>query len=70
MPQLLQNIPIYFLFLIVTSSPLMNKMLQMKCFSHVELAYDVATRRNIPVNILFTSLTTDSTDPKLLSGWM
>ena len=29
----------------------------MKSFSHVELAYDVAMRRNIPVNILFTSLT-------------
>ena len=28
----------------------------MRSFSHVELANDVATRRNIPVNI-FTSLT-------------
>ena len=31
----------------------------MRSFSHVELAYDVAMRRNIPVNILFTSLTKD-----------
>ena len=29
----------------------------MRSFSHVELAYDVAMRRNIPVNIVFTSLT-------------
>ena len=29
----------------------------MRSFSHVQLAYDVAMRRNIPVNILFTSLT-------------
>ena len=29
----------------------------MRSFSHVELAYDVAMRRNIPVNILFTRLT-------------
>ena len=29
----------------------------MRSFSHVDLAYDVAMRRNIPVNILFTSLT-------------
>ena len=29
----------------------------MKSFLHVELAYDVAMRSNIPVNILFTSLT-------------
>ena len=29
----------------------------MRSFSHVELAYDVAMRRNIPINILFTSLT-------------
>ena len=29
----------------------------MRSFSHVELAYDVAMRCNIPVNILFTSLT-------------
>ena len=28
----------------------------MRSFSHVELAYDVAMRRNIPVNII-TSLT-------------
>ena len=29
----------------------------MRPFSHVELAYDVAMRRNIAVNFLFTSLT-------------
>ena len=29
----------------------------MRSFLHVELAYDVAMRRYIPVNILFTSLT-------------
>ena len=29
----------------------------MRSFSHVELAYDVAMRRNIPASILFTSLT-------------
>ena len=29
----------------------------MSSFSHVKLAYDVAMRHNIPVNILFTSLT-------------
>ena len=29
----------------------------MRSFSHVELEYDVAMRSNIPVNILFTSLT-------------
>ena len=29
----------------------------MRSFSHVELAYDVTMRRNISVNILFTSLT-------------
>ena len=29
----------------------------MRSFSFAELAYDVAMRRNIPVNILFTSLT-------------
>ena len=29
----------------------------MRFFSHVELAYDVAMRCNIPVNILFTSFT-------------
>ena len=29
----------------------------MRSFSHVELAYDVAMRRNIPVNIVFISLT-------------
>ena len=29
----------------------------MRSFSHVALAYDVAMRRNIPVNILFTSIT-------------
>ena len=29
----------------------------MRSFSNVELAYDVAMRRYIPVNILFTSLT-------------
>ena len=29
----------------------------MRSFSHVELTYDVATRRNIPVDVLFTSLT-------------
>ena len=29
----------------------------MKSFSHVELVYDVSMRRNIHVNILFTSLT-------------
>ena len=38
----------------------------MRSFLHVELAYDVAMRRYIPVNILFTSLT----DHKILSGWM
>ena len=34
-----------------------KKKLQMRSFLHVELAYDVAMRRYIPVNILFTSLT-------------
>ena len=34
-----------------------KKKLQMRSFSHVELAYDVAMRRDIPVNILFNSLT-------------
>ena len=29
----------------------------MRSFLHVELAYDVAIRRYIPVNILFTCLT-------------
>ena len=29
----------------------------MRSFSHVECPYDVAMRRNIPVSILFTSLT-------------
>ena len=33
-----------------------KKKLQMRSFSHVELAYDVAMRSNIPVDILFTSL--------------
>ena len=42
----------------------------MKSFSHVKLAYDVAMSRIIPVNILFTSLTTHNTDPKILSGWI
>ena len=42
----------------------------MKSFSHVELAYGVAMRRNIPVSILFTSQTTHNTDPEILSGWM
>ena len=46
-----------FLFLIVTSPSLIKKKLQMGSFSHVELAYDVAMRRYIPVNIIFTSLT-------------
>ena len=57
-----QNIHILFLIKI--------KKLPMKSFSHVELVYDVALRRNIPVNILFTSLTTHNIDPKILSGWM
>ena len=34
-----------------------KKKLHMRSFSNVELAYDVAMRRNIPVNIVFTSLT-------------
>ena len=34
-----------------------KKKLNMISFSHVKLAYDVAMRRNISVNILFTSLT-------------
>ena len=34
-----------------------KKKLHMRSFSHVELAYDVAVRRNIPVNILFPSFT-------------
>ena len=34
-----------------------KKKLHMRSFSHVELAYNVAMRRNIPVNIVFTSLT-------------
>ena len=44
----------------------------MRSLSHVELAYDVAMRRNIPVNILFTRLTktTHNTNHKILSGWM
>ena len=33
------------------------KKLQMRSFSNVKLAYDAAMRRNIPVNIFFTSLT-------------
>ena len=33
----------------------------MRSFLHVELAYDVAMRRYIPVNILFTSLTKNNT---------
>ena len=33
-----------------------KKKLQMRSFSHVELAYDVDMRRNIPVNILLISL--------------
>ena len=37
----------------------MKKKLQRRSFSRVELAYDIAMRRNIPVNILFTSLTKD-----------
>ena len=36
---------------------IIDKKLQMRSFSRVELAYDVAMRSNIPVNILFTSLT-------------
>ena len=32
----------------------------MRSLSHVELAYDFAMRRNIPVNILFTSLTKET----------
>ena len=31
----------------------------MRSFSHVELAYDVAMGRNIPVNIVLTSLTNE-----------
>ena len=41
-----------FLFLIID-----KKKLQIRSFSHVEFTYDVAMRRNIPVNVLFTSLT-------------
>ena len=33
----------------------------MRSFSHVEFEYDVAMRRNIPVNILFTCLTKENT---------
>ena len=43
----------YYNFLIIDK----KKKLHMRSFSHVGLAYDVAMRRNIPVNILFTSLT-------------
>ena len=46
-----------FFFLTVTSSSKIKKNLHMRSFSHVELAYDVAMKRNIPVNIFFTSLT-------------
>ena len=58
MLQLLQNVPVqisfsYCNFLIIDK----KKKLQMRSFLHVELAYDVAMRRYIPVNILFTSLT-------------
>ena len=52
-------------FLIIDKQEATNEI-----FSHVKLAYDVAMRRNIPVNILFTSLTTHNTDPKILSGWI
>ena len=36
-----------------------KKKLHMRSFSQVESAYDIALRRNIPVNILFTILTKD-----------
>ena len=42
----------------------------MSSFLHVELAYDVAMRRYIPVNILFNIRTTHKTDHKIVSGWM
>ena len=42
----------------------------MRSFLHVKLAYDVAMRRFIPVNILFTIRTTHKTDHKILFGWM
>ena len=62
MLQLLQNVPVqisfsYCNFLIIDK----KKKLQMRSFLHVELAYDVAMRRYIPVNILFTSLTKNNT---------
>ena len=45
----------------------------MRSFLHVELAYDVAMRRYIPVNILFTSLTKEQHTILIikycLAGW-
>ena len=42
----------------------------MRSFLHVELAYTVAMRRYIPVNILFNIRTTHKTDHKCyLAGW-
>ena len=46
----------------------------MRSFLHVKLAYDVAMRRYIPVNILFTSLTYKNKHTRLiikycLAGW-
>ena len=44
----------------------------MRSFLYVELAYDVAMRRYIPVNILFTSLTEQHTRLIIkyyLAGW-
>ena len=45
----------------------------MRSFLHVELAYDVAKRRYIHVNILFTSLTSEQHTRLIikycLAGW-
>ena len=62
-----------FLFLIVTSSSQIKKEATHEIFLTGELAYDVAMRRYIPVNILFTSLTKEQHTRLIikycLAGW-
>ena len=53
-------------FLIIDKQEATNEIF----LTNVKLAYDVAMRGNIPVNILFTSLTPHNNDPKILSGWI